>query len=174
MADDTVRLRDVTPDDVDLLELWEAPAFTSEYNDFGMEPRASLREPVSRGPLRNDRNGMLIVERVADGMPIGTVGWHAVRYGPNEASRAWNIGISLVPEARGHGYGGEAQRLVARELFDTTDVNRVEANTDVENLREQRALEKAGFEREGIQRGAQFRGGRYHDVVTYARLRGDL
>jgi RimJ/RimL family protein N-acetyltransferase len=116
---------------------------------------------------------MLIVERISDGSPIGTVGWHDVRYGPNDASRAWNVGISLVPDARGHGYGGEAQRLLAQELFDTTDTNRVEASTDVENIPEQRALEKAGFTREGIQRGAQSRGGRYHDLVTFARLRTD-
>jgi RimJ/RimL family protein N-acetyltransferase len=168
-----VRLRDVTLDDVDLLEMWERPEYSSEYNDFGLPPRGSLRGAVSRGPLRGERNGMLIVERISEGSPIGTVGWHDVRYGPNDASRAWNVGISLVPDARGHGYGGEAQRLLAQELFDTTDTNRVEASTDVENIPEQRALEKAGFTREGIQRGAQSRGGRYHDLVTFARLRTD-
>lgn len=168
-----VRLRDVTLGDVDLLETWDRPEYTSEYNDFGMPPRGSLRGPVSRGPLRSERNGMLIVERVSDGIPIGTVGWHDVRYGPNDASRAWNIGIALIPDARGHGYGGEAQRLLAEELFDTTDANRVEASTDIENVAEQRALEKAGFTREGIQRGAQSRAGRYHDLVTFAILRTD-
>jgi len=58
-------------------------------------------------------------------------------------------------------------------LFETTEVNRVEASTDVENLAEQRSLEKAGFRREGIQRGSQFRAGAYHDLVVYSRLRND-
>jgi RimJ/RimL family protein N-acetyltransferase len=96
-----------------------------------------------------------------------------VRYGPNEASRAWNVGIALIPEGRGHGYGAEAQRLLAAELFATTDANRVEASTDIDNIAEQRSLENAGFVREGIQRGAQFRAGAYHDLVTYSRLRSD-
>ena len=40
-------------------------------------------------------------------------------------------------------------------------------------VEKQRALERAGFEREGVARGAQWRGGRWHDLVLYARLRGD-
>jgi RimJ/RimL family protein N-acetyltransferase len=85
----------------------------------------------------------------------------------------WNIGIDLVPEGRGQGFGTEAQRLLAGYLFATTKVNRVEASTDVENMSEQRSLEKAGFTREGVVRGAQFRGGSFHDLVVYARLRSD-
>ncbi len=80
---------------------------------------------------------------------------------------------SCVPRHAGQGLGTEAQRLLAEFLFATYDLNRVEASTDVENLPEQRSLEKAGFVREGIQRGAQFRAGAYHDLVTYSRLRDD-
>lgn len=93
--------------------------------------------------------------------------------GPNPESAAWNIGISLMPEARGQGYGTEAQRQVAGYLFETTSINRVEASTDIENLAEQRSLEKAGFVREGVQRGAQFRAGAHHDLIVYSRLRDD-
>ena len=56
--------------------------------------------------------------------------------------------------------------LVARYLFEHTPANRVEAQTDIENIAEQRALEKAGFTREGVARGSQFRAGAYHDLVT--------
>jgi len=176
MSDLPVRLRDVTLADADLLEAWaRTPEAHGEFNDFGEQPdnSAETREALTKGPLRNERNGQLIVELVADGQPIGTVGWHEVHYGPGPGSRAWNVGISLLPESRGQGYGGLAQRLLATWLFENTDANRVEASTDVENLAEQRALEKAGFVREGIQRGAQFRAGAHHDLVTYARLRSD-
>ncbi|MFF4102605.1 GNAT family N-acetyltransferase [Streptomyces sp. NPDC001903] len=49
----------------------------------------------------------------------------------------------------------------------------MQAWTDVRNLAEQRALEKAGFTREGVLRGAQWRGGRWHDQVLFSILRGD-
>ena len=168
-----VRLRDVTLADADLLDAWNREE-GSEFNDFGQEPQVLPREVIAKGPLRNDHNGLLVIERLEDLKLIGTVGWHKVNYGPGPKSEAWNFGIELRPEARGQGLGAEAQRLLAEFLFATYDLNRVEASTDVENIAEQRSLEKAGFVREGIQRGAQFRAGGYHDLVTYSRLRDDL
>ena len=169
-----VRLRDITLADADLLDAWgDDPATTGEFNDFGGTPEPIDREVLARGPLRNERNGSLLIERVADGQTIGTVGWHRVGYGPSPESDAWNVGIALIPEARGQGYGAEAQAQLAAYLFANTTVNRVEAQTDVDNVAEQRSLEKAGFVREGIARGSQFRAGAYHDLVTYSRLRDD-
>ena len=110
---------------------------------------------------------------VVDGMVVGDVGWHVVHHGPPPDSAAYNIGIDLAPTHRGHGYGTEAQRRLAEHLFAHSDVNRVEASTDVTNVAEQRALEKAGFTREGVLRGAQWRDGAWHDLVLYARLRTD-
>jgi RimJ/RimL family protein N-acetyltransferase len=176
VSNEPIRLRDLTLADADLLDEWAAsPETRGEFNDFGLGPgdRLSIREALLEGPLRNERNGEMIVELVADGRPIGTVSWHEAHYGPGPGSRAWNIGIALIPEGRGQGYGPIAQRMLADHLFKTTDANRVEAQTDVENLPEQRALEKAGFAREGIARGSQFRAGAYHDLVTFALLRGD-
>jgi RimJ/RimL family protein N-acetyltransferase len=169
-----VRLRDLTLDDADMVDAWSADLnVRGEFNDFGSPPSPVDRQALAKGPFCNERNGELIVERIESGRAIGTVSWHRVGYGPNPGSAAWNVGIALVPEARGHGYGSEAQRLLADYLFAATDVDRVEAGTDVENVLEQRALEKAGFTREGVIRGAQEQRGAKHDLVNYARLRSD-
>ena len=167
-----VRLRDVTLADADLIDAWDRQR--SPYNDFGLASEPIDRDALARGPLRNERNGMLIVERLEDGRPIGTVGWHLERYGPNPQSAAFNLGIELIPDARGQGYGTEAQVQLVAYLFATTSVNRVEAATDLENVAEQRSLEKAGFRREGVLRGSQFRAGSYHDLVYYAVLRDEV
>ena len=87
---------------------------------------------------------------------------------------SWAIGIGLAPECRGRGYGSVAQRVLARYLFAHTQVNRIEATTEITNVAEQRALEKAGFTREGILRGATFRQGRWHDQVIYSVLRDEV
>ena len=47
--------------------------------------------------------GRMIV--LADGEPVGDLSWHPEGYGANAGSVAFNIGISLVPEARGRGIG---------------------------------------------------------------------
>lgn len=168
-----IRLREATPEEGDLLDAWQdSPRSHGEFNDFALPAEGSHRSALLEGSLVDETGGLLLVE--VDGRPAGTVTWRAVTYAPNPESRAWNIGIALLPDFRGRGVGGTAQRLLAEHLLATTDANRVEASTDVENRAEQRALEKAGFRREGILRGAQWRAGAWHDVVSYALVRADL
>ena len=97
--------------------------------------------------------------------------WHAVLYGPTHGSRAWSMGLAIAADQRGRGIGSLAQRLLSDYLLRTA--HRVEASTDIDNHAEQRSLEKAGFVREGVIRGAQYRAdGRHHDLVMYSRTRG--
>jgi RimJ/RimL family protein N-acetyltransferase len=105
---------------------------------------------------------------------LGAVSWHAVGYGPSFGSRAWDIGAGLLPSARNSGIGTQLARVLAEYLVDTTDVHRVQASTDVTNKPAQRAMEKAGFIREGVIRGAQLRGGEHRDMVGYSLLRTDV
>jgi RimJ/RimL family protein N-acetyltransferase len=137
-----------------------------EFNDLG-----PVDDELVTAGIRASR---LLVVRLDTSEAIGFVSWHRVRHGPNRGSRAWNIGINLAPEGRGQGFGVEAQRLLAEHLFETTEVDRVEASTDVDNVPEQRALEKAGFTRDGRLRGAQERAGARHDLYLYSLLRSDL
>jgi RimJ/RimL family protein N-acetyltransferase len=165
-----VRLRRATLADAEMLAVWERPPFRGEFNDFGA-PASDFRAAIRHNGLVGGDRGNLIVEVVADSRPIGSVSWHGVRYGPNAESLAWNIGINLIPEARHQRFGGEAQRMLADWLLETTAVNRIEAMTDVENTAEQRALERAGFQRDGVLRGAQFRAGAWHDLAVYGLVR---
>jgi aminoglycoside 6'-N-acetyltransferase len=59
-------------------------------------------------------------------------------------------GIALRSESRGRGIGARAQGLLRGYLLDHTRADRIQAVTDVENRAEQRALETAGFRREGV------------------------
>ncbi|MHA3701752.1 GNAT family N-acetyltransferase [Jatrophihabitans sp. YIM 134969] len=143
------------------------------YNFFGFRNGNSVRRSWAESGLvsTDDSGGTLAVD--LDGDVVGDVGWHPVRYGPPPTPVAYNIGISLVPAQRGKGYGSLAQRELGDYLFGVYAVHRLEASTDVSNIAEQRALAKAGFTREGVLRGAQFRGGRFRDLVQFSRLRDD-
>lgn len=103
---------------------------------------------------------------------LGFVSW--TKRATARTSFCWSVGIAMLPEARGHGYGTAAQRGLVRYLFLHSQVNRIEAGTEVTNIAEQRALEKAGFTREGIARGGAFQGGRWHDAVIYSVLRSEV
>ena len=154
--------------DAELLDAWARPEFTGTFNQFGM-PYRPYRQLIEENALIGEHGGTLIV--MAEDEPVGTVSWRAVRYGPTPESVAWNIGINLVPDARGRGIGPEAQRALADYLLANTGANRIEAMTDVDNTAEQRALDKAGFARDGVLLGAQFRDGAWHDLVVYSRVR---
>lgn len=138
----------------------------SEYEDW---PDDAFVMPPKHGRL-------LIVVTDPEGRSAvaGAVSWHLETYGPTQGSMSWNIGIGLAPECRGHGVGTLAQGLLARWLLDTTPLERIEASTDVVNVGEQKALERAGFVREGVLRSAQARADGVHDLVGYSLLRSDL
>lgn len=150
---ETILLRPVTADDLDDLETWNTdPALRGEYNQFGLVPSGRVRRGFTESNLLDDDRGTLIVCTPA-GERIGTTDYRRVSYGGGVSNRAYQIGIALLPQHRGHGYGSAAQRLLAAYLFATYAVERVEATTDVTNVAEQRALVRAGFAREGCYDG---------------------
>jgi RimJ/RimL family protein N-acetyltransferase len=73
---------------------------------------------------------------------VGDMSAHSVWYGPTPGSRALSIGISLVEEHRGRGIGAE-----------------------------QRSLDRAGFDLEGVLRGAQVRRDGRHDLQMWSHVR---
>jgi aminoglycoside 6'-N-acetyltransferase len=168
-----VGLRPVIQSDIVVLDSWTNDvAVNSSYNMFGLEPMHGHGSGFQARGLLDDSQGTLMIVTLA-GEIVGGMSYHEVRYGPNIGSRAYNIGLHITPDQRGKGYGSEAQRLLAGYLLQTFPIARVEAETDITNLPEQRALEKAGFTREGVLRKAQWRAGDWHDLVVYSRVRGD-
>ncbi len=102
-----------------------------------------------------------------DGSCIGWVNWRPGRFGVLE------IGCAVLPEHRGQGHGTEAQRQLVDYLFSVLPIHRLEAATEVDNIAEQRALERVGFSREGVRRAGRFRNGSWRDGVLYGMLRDD-
>jgi hypothetical protein len=84
-------------------------------------------------------------------------GWNNLR----DLRRRWDENGLIGPDG------------VVRYLFAHTTVHRIEAVTEVGNVAEQKALENAGFTREGIMRGEFWRSGGWRDMVIYSILRTD-
>jgi RimJ/RimL family protein N-acetyltransferase len=170
-------LRPVVAADVAVLERQHTgPEAAGEMSWFGFKEPGSLARRVAAHETLTDDRGVLAVidDRDSDGdTVVGDVSWIRVFNGPPPNGNCWNVGIWIVPEHRGKGFGSDAQRLVAAYLFEHTYAERVEAGTEMGNVAEQRALEKAGFTREGVLRRACFRGGEWRDMVVYSKLRGE-
>src|SRR5262249_30380864 len=140
---------------------------------FGLHQHTSREISFQENGLLGQEHGSLLVVTGEGELVVGDVSYRQVRYGPGTASVAYNVGIALAPEHRGKGYGGEAQRLLAEYLLAVYPIMRVEAATDVTNSAELKALERAGFTREGVLRKAQWRSGAWHDLVLFSKLRGE-
>lgn len=167
-----IRLRPVREADLTALAANDSRE-ADPWNWFKYTSAEALHRRFATDGMLSEEAGTLAVETL-DGILAGSVSWFTVQHGPSSACRALNIGISLFPAHRGRGYGWAAQRALAEYLFATTLAERIEAETDVENIAEQRALERAGFAREGVLRRTQFRAGRWRDNVIYSVLRAEV
>ena len=168
------RLRPVVMADAERLGDWRRdPEAGGEFQWFGYMLGGDLKKRIEDGTVIDRVDGGMLAITNDEGQLVGDVSWTRRGYSPIAGSEAWNIGIVILTEHRGRGHGSAAQRLVADYLFAHSPANRVEATTDSANVAEQRALEKAGFTREGVLRGAQFRGGRWNDLAVYSKLRGE-
>ncbi len=150
-----------------------------DHGNFAISENVGSAISENVGSAISENVGSAISENVGSaisddaGRLLGEISWRRIQTGPTPHSFCWELGLYVLLAERGRGAGTEAQRLMAAYLFDTTLAQRVQASTDVTNLAEQRALQKAGFTREGILRGIQFRFGEWHDMVSYSKLRGE-
>ncbi|MGN6474235.1 MAG: GNAT family N-acetyltransferase [Mycobacteriales bacterium] len=167
------RLRPIAAGDLPFLDREYAdPETAGEFAWFGFRSGGHRTAEVESGQALRADGGRLAIVDDSD-QPVGEVSWRVTLNGPPGHGECWNIGIWVAPEARGHSHGSTAQRLLAEYLFANTTYERVEAGTEMGNLGEQRALEKAGFSREGVLRHGWFRDGEWRDLVVYSKLRGE-
>lgn len=170
VVDTRVVLRPVEESELpDILRIQTDPTWPGEYQWFGFRVAKAreLERRWTQDGLIGSVDGTLAVE-VEDGTFAGVVNWRPVGETGN-----LEIGIWVHPAHRGRGIGTEAQRQLIDYLFATRPVHRVQAGTEIDNIAEQRALERVGFQREGVARGYGFRDGKWRDGVFYGLLRDD-
>ncbi|PWI41516.1 GNAT family protein [Streptomyces sp. ICBB 8177] len=108
-----------------------------------------------------------VVERVADGRAVGTVGlWSA----PHARASA---GYWVAPSARGGGAALAGLRAATAWAFAALGLARVELYVEPWNTASRRTAESAGFRPEGLLRSWQEVGGARRDMLMYARLPTD-
>jgi RimJ/RimL family protein N-acetyltransferase len=169
--EDQVSLRPFAEQDLHFLErLSGDPSVAGQYVWAGFRDTHGRRR-------RWEKDGYIGLESTAVAVVggdilIGIASWEAKdRGGP--IGGCYEIGLALLPKYRGRGLGTAAHGILVQHLFDCTLVNRIEAQTDVDNIAEQTALERVGFLREGVLRGARFRQGAWRDMLIYGLLRTD-
>lgn len=125
--------------------------------------RARLSE--STAPGKTDL--LLVAER--DGAVVGTAGLHPA--GPLLRRRhVWMLGISVSPEAQGHGVGSALMAAMCDYADQWVAALRLELSVYTDNARAIGLYQKFGFAIEGTMRGYALRDGQYADVYAMARF----
>ena len=92
----------------------------------------------------------------------------------NRPASIMEVGYGVHPAARRQGFGAAAVRLIVPWAFSALGVERLEARTDPENIASQRALARAGFTREGLERRSRSVQGERRDMICWSLLPADL
>ena len=83
------------------------------------------------------------------------------------------LGYTLAPQHHGRGYVSEAAEAVVDALFANTDVVRIVATLDPQNVASMRILEQLGFTYEGLARRAELIRGEWLDDMRFALLKDE-
>ena len=151
--------RDLLPSEM-ISEIQTAQKDIGEAKDYCryMTRRYRADEPSSWG-IVDKKTGRL----------VGTIGY--MNYDMDNASV--EIGYSLAKWMWNGGYMTEALRRVIDYTFDAMDINRIEAQHELDNPASGRVMEKCGMRKEGVLRQRLYNKGKFVDVALYAILKDD-
>jgi RimJ/RimL family protein N-acetyltransferase len=132
---------------------------------------ADARESVERAELQwaTGKGAPFVIAAANDGRPLGLLN---VQFGDDE--EVATLAVSVFPEARGRGVASRALRLGALWGLRDLGLARVVAEAAADNHASIRAIEKAGFHREGTLRAHCKTHGLRHDCVMFSLVASDL
>jgi RimJ/RimL family protein N-acetyltransferase len=156
----TVNLRIMEKEDLSVLQEWDNnPETMGKYEELRQETRAELEKTYDS---LKDAQWFFVQKK--DGTKIG-YGAHFLSAGETE------LGYFIVSSERRKGYVTEAIKIMVDYLFLSKNIVRIQAKADPENSASWKALEKAGFAREGILRKTYYCRGEWRDDCIYSILR---
>ena len=138
-----LRLRRIREADLGLLLSWSNdPAAFGDYLTPERLTAGQLREKLAGGCFWSRDNKTLLIEKRDPLRPIGTIRYWLKQ--TRQGCAVICVKIAAVDE-RCRGFGTEAQKFLIIQLFEQVGVEQVEMVTDIDNVAQQRCLNKLGF-----------------------------
>ncbi len=165
-----IDLRLVCESDLESLsDLWAEVDARGDYYPRNLTSKPVYKRRYEDTGFWSDEYGAMVIVTHEDEI-LGQIAYYqAARY-----LDALEIAyIVLRPGQRGKGVMSEALRLFSAYLFETKKINRLQLTVVPGNVASKRVAEKAGFQSEGIMRGAIFQRGRNQDLELFSLLRSE-
>jgi RimJ/RimL family protein N-acetyltransferase len=146
------------------------PETRRRLNDEPLTPDRQ-RESVSRveEQWRSGSGAPFVIADAGDDRPLGLLN---LQFGDDE--EVAGLAVSVFPGARGRGVAARALRLGAVWGLRELGLQRVFAEAAADNAASIHAIEKAGFQQEGILRAHCKTHGQRHDCVMFSLLPQDM
>lgn len=177
---DRIRFRAVEREDLPNFLEWindpEVKQGLGVYLPLSMMDEEAWLEGVRKRPP-DEHN--LVIEVKEKGTEEGQTTWRMIGgcgyFKLDNRNRSSEFGIMIGDKSYwNQGYGTEAVRLLVKHGFDTLNLHRIYLRVLENNPRAIRAYEKAGFTHEGRQRQADYKNGRYLDLLVMSILKEEF
>lgn len=155
-------LADLVQKNLDHLQAWMPWAL----DDYSIE---HARQWIDQTRAEFAETGAFNALIVLDGELIGTIGFHRL----DKLNRHAEIGYWIDKRSEGKGIVTKCCGVLIRYLFDKMELNRIQINCNIENLRSRAIPERLHFRLEGILREVEYLNGRYGDWAIYGLLRNE-
>jgi RimJ/RimL family protein N-acetyltransferase len=129
------------------------------------------RDSVARAEerWRSGESAPFVIADAANDAPLGLLNMH---FGDDQ--EVAELAIAVFARERGRGVASRALRLGAIWGLRELGLQRVFAETALENIASARAIERAGFQREGVLRAHCKTHGQRHDCIIFSLVLEDV
>lgn len=150
-----MKLTPPTQEDIPVLQKW--------LSDESLLRLIKVERPCFEKPMA------LLIIRLNDGTPVGWVELFNIDLENKKAE-----GGIAIPDPRGKGLAPLVGRRFLKMVFNEWRLNRVMARILASNTYAIKCAELFGFVREGVERQACFRDGKFEDVIVFGILKEDF
>lgn len=154
----------------DLIDKWSDLAARGDYYAHTIYSETALRRRFEADGFLGEHDGQLLIEDSSTRL-VGSCSFSR----PQPDYQYYELRVLIFDAAdRGRGLGSEAILLLVRHLLANRRINKLLLAFESGDVAARRLAETCGFTREGVDRQAVFRRGRYRDLERYSLVRDEL
>ncbi len=167
-----VTLRAVEESDMELLrEMINNPEIENMVAGSSFPVSSFAQRKWFENLLNNKNELRLIIDTDTYGS-IGTITLTKIDW-KNRNSQL-NIKITNKKDLYGKGYGSKATKALIKYAFEQLNMQCIYSHILEYNIASQRLHEKIGFKKEGILRERVYKNSKYHNLIVWSILKGEL
>lgn len=169
LSNDTIRLRALEPEDLDILYVWENDTsmwgFGNNISPFSHKQLADYIATYDGDIFKALQLRFMIVSSATD-TPVGMIDL----YDFDAVNRRAAVGIMIDPAMRSQGYGNQALDMLCRYCYERLGLHQLYATVAIDNAPSIALFESCKFKTCGRLRSWQRHGESYTDAYILQRL----